>query len=315
MPIVHSAYRPPAYLFNRHLQTVAPFYWVKPDNLLYQTEKLELPDGDFLELDWIRGGHDKLMILIHGLEGNSRSHYVQQMARHFSIRGWEILAIHARSCGREINRLPVLYHGGATHDVQAVVDSAAEKYAQLLLVGFSIGANMVLNYAGRNAVPPNLQAVAAFSVPFDLRSAEQQIDRLVNSLYAQKFLTKLKNKVRKLETCHPGIADVNALDKVTTMQAFTARYATPLCGFESVDDYYRSGNCLDGLANARLPTLVVSAKNDPFLSGECYPVKLARASSHVVLDMPKSGGHAAFPISKLESWMPGRLEKFLKIGS
>ena len=107
MPIVQSTYRPPVYLLNRHLQTVVPFFYVKPDNTLYKTEKFELPDGDFLELDWIHGGNDKLMIMSHGLEGNSRSSYMQQTAIYFSKLGWDILAINTRGCGREINRLPV----------------------------------------------------------------------------------------------------------------------------------------------------------------------------------------------------------------
>ena len=312
MPILKSEYRPLSYLFNRHLQTVAPFFWVKPDNTMYQTEKLELPDGDFLELDWIRGGHNKLMILCHGLEGNSRSHYVQQMAWHFSALGWDILAMNVRGCGREMNRLPVLYHGGSTDDVDAVVSEYSSKYSSVVLVGFSLGANMFLNYAARHTTAPSLKAVATFSVPCDLRRSEQQVDKFIHHFYVQKFLDKLKKKVRKLETRHPGIADVNALDGVKSMQAFTAQFAVPCCGFDSVDDYYSAGSCLNSLAETNLPTLVVNAQNDPFLSGTCYPLDLARTSDYVFLDMPKRGGHSAFPITKTESWMPIRVEEFLR---
>lgn len=311
MPVLHSHYRPPAYLFNGHLQTLAPVFGVKRDNTLYKTEKLELPDGDFLELDWIRGGHDKLMILCHGLEGNSRSHYVQQMAVHFSALGWDILAMHARSCGREMNRLPVLYHGGSTEDVEAVVTKYAEKYSSLVLVGFSLGANMLLNFVARHNIPANLRAIAAFSAPCDLYKSEQQIDRLINRVYAKKFLLKLKNKVRKLEAQHPGIFDINTLDGMTSIQAFTANFTAPFSGFNSLDDFYTAGSCLNALRKICLPALVVNAQNDPFLSDTCYPIDLARTSDYVFLDMPKRGGHTAFPISQTESWMPNRLEKFL----
>lgn len=312
MPIVKSTYRPPVYLFNRHLQTLAPVFSVKPDNTLYQTEKLELPDGDFLEIDWIRGGHDKLMIICHGLEGNSRSHYVQQMARHFSVLGWDILAMHARGCGREMNRLPVLYHGGATDDVEEVVKKYSKNYRSVVLVGFSFGANMLINFTARHTTPPNLLAVAAFSVPCDLQKSEQRIDQWIHRIYAQNFLAKMKKKVRKLETRHPGTIDVNALDGVRSIMAFTAQFAAPYCGFDFVEDYYTSGSCLNSLTETRIPTLVVNAVNDPFLSRTSFPVDLAKTSKYVFLDMPKRGGHTAFPITPSESWMPIRLEEFLR---
>ncbi len=310
MPILKSNYRPPTYLFNGQLQTIAPFFWVKPDRTLYQTEKLELPDGDFTELDWIRAGHDRLMIICHGLEGNSRSHYVQQMAQHFSALKWDILAIHARSCGREINRSPMLYHGGSTSDIEVAVTTYAAKYKSLVLVGFSLGANMLLNYAGRHRTPANLQAIATFSVPCDLQRSEQQIDRWINRVFAQKFLYKMKNKVRKLEAHYPGTFDVDALDEMKSLQSFNANYTAPCSGFTSIDDFYAAGGCLNSLSEIRIPTLLVNAQNDPFLSDSSYPVELAKKSDHIFFDMPRQGGHSAFPITTTESWMPGKVEQF-----
>lgn len=312
MPILQSNYRPPAYLLTGHIQTIAPVFGVKRDNTLYQTEKLELPDGDFLELDWIRNGSSKLMILCHGLEGNSRSHYVQQMAIHFKKLGWDILAMHARSCGREMNRLPVLYHAGATKDVDAVVNEYSNNYRSVVIVGFSLGASMALNYAGRHEVPCNLKAIATFSVPCDLYTSEQKIDRLINRIYARKFLDKLKSKVRKLEMSHPGVFDVNLLDGITSIQAFSTNFTSPFSGFNSPLDFYSSGSCLNSLNKIRIPTLIVNAKNDPFLSKECYPVDVAKKSDNIFLEMPKSGGHTAFPVSTTLSWMPSRVEKFLE---
>lgn len=312
MPILQSNYRPPAYLFNGHLQTIAPFFGVKRDNTLYQTEKLELPDGDFLELDWVRGGNDKLMIICHGLEGNSRSHYVQQTAQYFRAIGWDILAMHARSCGREMNRLPVLYHGGSTSDVDAIVSKYASKYDSLVLVGFSLGGSMVLNFAAKHPIPANLKAIGTFSVPCDLRKSEQQIDRWINRPFSQKFLDKLKNKVRKLEAQHPGIFDLNSLDGMKTIQSFTANFTSPFSGFSSLDDFYEEGSCLNSLKALAIPTLMVNALNDPFLSKSSYPKDIAQNSDYVFLEMPRQGGHTAFPITTTESWMPIRLEAFLR---
>ncbi|GAB2978670.1 alpha/beta fold hydrolase [Mucilaginibacter puniceus] len=312
MPLMQSYYRPPSYLINGHLQTIAPFFGVKVDRTLYQTEKLELEDGDFLELDWIRGGHDKLMIICHGLEGNSRSHYVQQMAQHFSVSGWDILAMHSRSCGREMNRLPVLYHAGFTNDLDVVVNKYAKNYNSVVLVGFSFGANMLLNFAARHTIPTNLRAIATFSVPCDLQKSEQKIDRLINRPFARKFLFKLKNKVRKLDIHHPGIVDITVLDRITSLRDFNANFTAPFFGFQSSDDYYASGSCLDSLRKIAVPTLVVNAQNDPFLSKTSYPKDIANSSDYIFLDMPKRGGHSAFPISTTESWMPNRVENFLR---
>lgn len=312
MPIIQSFYRPPAYLFSGHLQTIAPVLSVKRDNTLYKTEKLELADGDFLEIDWVRGGNDKLMILFHGLEGNSRSHYVQQMAVHFKNIGWDILAMHARSCGREMNRLPKLYHGGSTEDIESVVNEYANKYQSVVLMGFSLGANMALNYAARHETPANLLAIGTFSVPCNLRDSEKKIDRFINRIYKKKFLDKLKNKVRKMIVTHPDKYDISILDDVTTIGGFSANFTSPFSGFTSLDEFYSVGSCLDSLKKITIPTLIVNAQNDPFLSKSCFPVDLAKASENIFLDMPKQGGHTGFPISMTESWMPLRLEQFLK---
>jgi predicted alpha/beta-fold hydrolase len=312
MPIIASKYRPPLYLFSGHLQTIVPALSVKRNNTLYTTEKLDTPDGDFIELDWVKGSHEKLMILCHGLEGNSRSHYVQQMAEHFSGLGWTILAIHARSCGREMNRLPQAYYGGFTKDIDTVMLKYAESYLSIVLVGFSLGGNMALNFVGRNQAPENLHAVIGFSVPCELKTSEQKIDRFSNRIYTQKFLKKLKNKVRKLEACHPGIYDISKLQKITNLQGFSAGFTAPFFGFNSLDNFYKSGSCLDALKNIKIPTLLVNAKNDPFLSDACFPIEVAQQSDHLFLEIPKRGGHAAFPISKTESWMPLRVEEFLR---
>jgi predicted alpha/beta-fold hydrolase len=311
MPILESSYHHPVYLFNRHLQTIIPVFGVKRNNSLYLTEKEELADGDFIELDWIRGENNKLMVLFHGLEGNSRSHYVQQTAEYFSKKGWDILAIHARSCGREMNRLPILYHGGATNEIDEVITKYAKNYDSIVLTGFSLGANMALNYVGKHKTPENLRAITTFSAPLDLRKSEQKIDKLINRVYAKQFLDKLKNKVRKLEVKHPGIFNLASLDRITSIQQFSENFTAPFCGFNTLDDFYNAGGCLNILKEIKIPTLIVNAKNDPFLSDTSYPVELASKSNCIFLETPKSGGHTAFPISKTESWMPNRIETFL----
>lgn len=312
MPLYRSKYRSPVFLFNKHLQTVIPFFYVKPDNTLYQTEKMELPDGDFLELDWIRGGNDKVLVINHGLEGNSRSSYVQQMANHFKKLGWDILAMHTRGCGRELNRLPIMYHGGATEEINHLVNQVSKEYSKVVLAGFSLGANMFINYVAKHETPSNVLALAAFSAPLDLRGSEKKMDKLINHFYAQKFLFKLKKKLRKLGAKHPGTIDLIALDKINSMQEFAKHFAATYSGFGNIDDYYAASSALESLKDIKMPTLLVNAKNDPFLTKASYPTQFAALSPYIHLDIPSNGGHAAFPINKTDSWIPLRLEIFLK---
>lgn len=311
MPIVASKYRPPFYLFSAHLQTIVPALSVKINRTLYTTEKLETPDGDFIELDWIKGNNEKLMVLCHGVEGNSRSHYVQQMAVHFSKLGWTILVIHAKNCGREMNRLPKAYYGGFTTDIETVMLKYTDSYRSMVLVGFSIGGSMALNFAGRNHTPNNLQAVIGFSVPCDLKHSERKLDNFSNRIYSRKMLEKIKNKIRKLEAQHPGTYNLENLDRINSLQEISAEFTAPFFGFKSLDDFYKSSSCLDALMNVQVPTLLVNAKNDPLLTKGCFPVEIAQKSDRFFLEMPKRGGHSAFPISKTESWMPLRVEEFL----
>ncbi len=314
MPVVKSTYRAPWYLRSGHLQTVLPFWLDKPEPELYQTEILELKDGDFLELDWMRSNSSRLMVISHGLEGNSRSYYVKNLAKYFHGKGWDILAWNLRGCGRQMNRLPKSYFAGNTNDLQEVIGHGVESgYRKIVLIGVSIGAVMNLNYAGLKDVPSELKAVVSFSAPCDAMECTKAIDRWNSFPYRKKFLDKLKKKALKIEEIHPGTIDVENIHELSSFGEFNKTITAPLNGFERVDDFYEASSCCKALERVSVPTLLVNALDDPILGPMSFPYDIAKNNDQLSIETPQAGGHAGFLLSKNDgSWMERRTDEFLK---
>lgn len=284
-------YTPPWFLFNKHLETICPslFRSVHTD---YERERIDTPDHDFLDLDWLKRGSKRLIILSHGLEGNSHRAYVKGMARAFAHRGFDALAWNYRGCGEEMNKTLRFYHSGATDDLHLVVNHALEKgYQQMVLLGFSLGGNLTLKYAGERTLYDEIKCVVAFSVPLDLYTSSVQISRPSNWIYSRRFLKSLKKKIRAKAKVMEGI-DTRGLDLVSGLEEFDDRYTGPLHGFANAREYYARCSAINFLHAIQAPTLIVNAKNDPFLSPECYPANLGNAL--VNLETPDRGGHVGF---------------------
>jgi predicted alpha/beta-fold hydrolase len=302
MPLLAaSTYRPTALLANGHLQTIAASTLRRVPEVSYRRERLELPDGDFLDLDWSLVGAKsarQLGIISHGLEGDSSRPYVRGMARALNQAGFDALAWNYRGCGGETNRLLRAYHLGDTDDLAAVISHAASEkaYPEIFLTGFSAGGNVTLKYLGENAarVPAQVQRAAVFSVPTDLKASSVHISRWQNQIYLRRFMNSLRDKMRVKAAHLPGQLDLTALNQLRDFPQFDERYTAPLHGFASADDYYEqaaSGRYLSGI---RIPTLLVNALNDPFLPASCYPREAATASSFFYLEIPAEGGHVGF---------------------
>ncbi|GAB2957940.1 alpha/beta fold hydrolase [Hymenobacter coalescens] len=301
MPLVtDSRYRPPFYLFNGHLQTIVPSLLREVPEVQYQRQRVETPDGDFLDLDWARTEHvtDTLGIISHGLEGDAGRPYVRGMARALNQAGIDALAWNYRSCSGEPNRLLRAYHLGDTDDLHFVVQEALRtgRYRRVFMTGFSAGGNMTLKYLGEDAdrVPAEVERAAVFSVPTDLKAGSEHISRLENRIYLNRFLKTLREKIRRKAELLPGQLSVEGLEELSDFPQFDDRYTAPLHGFKSADEYYErssSGRYLDGI---RLPTLIVNAQNDPFLPPACFPRAAAERSPYVFLETPEAGGHVGF---------------------
>ncbi|MBD2766511.1 alpha/beta fold hydrolase [Hymenobacter sp. BT664] len=302
MPLVaESRYQPPFYLFNGHLQTIVPSLWRTVPGVAYQRERLELPDGDFLNLDWSRRPAmqptDGLAIVSHGLEGDASRPYVRGMVRALNRAGLDALAWNYRSCG-EMNRLLRSYHLGDTDDLDAVLRHALAtgRYQRVYLVGFSAGGNVTLKYLGEDPgrVPTEVRRAAVFSVPTDLQASSVHIARIQNQVYLRRFLKSLRLKVRAKAELLPGQIDLSGIEDLRNFQEFDERYTAPMHGFDSADAYYEYASSGRYLSAIQVPTLLVNAENDPFLPASCFPRDVAANSPFVFLEIPPAGGHVGF---------------------
>lgn len=333
MPLITlSDYRSPAHLWNGHLQTIVPALFRKVE-VPYVRERIETPDDDFLDLDWSFSGvmsyskdekqpitpHSSVLtILSHGLEGDSRRQYLAGMVRHLTANGFDCLAWHYRSCSGEMNRQVRFYHLGETSDLQFVIDYAFQKgYRHINLMGFSAGGNITLKYLGEHGknIHPAIKKAVVFSVPLHLTSASRRLEAWDSQIYNKRFNRTLKRKVFEKAAVMPGVIRTEGLQKVRTLREFDNLFTSRLHGFRDAEDYYQQVSALQFLTGITVPTLIVSAKNDPFLSRECFPEELARQLAHVWMEFPAQGGHCGFtPAGRNREvyWSEQRALRFLK---
>ena len=322
MPLLStSGYRSPWFLPNGHLQTIVPSLLRRAPHLTNEKERLELEDGDFLDLEWHRqkGTHaQRLAIFCHGLEANAGASYVQEVAGSLARQGWDILAWSYRGCSGEMNRLARFYHSGATEDLAAVVEHAIGHHSapQIDLIGFSLGGNLVLKYLGEKSerVSSRLGKAVTFSVPCDLACSAKQLDTVFSrEIYMRRFIKSLAHKVRLKQALFPEQLNSEGLDSIRTFREFDNRYTAPLHGFTDAEDYWRRSSSRPFLNKIRIPAVLVNAENDPFLGPDCYPRDEATESSFFHLEIPRTGGHVGFPGGGSEEpWLAERVLSFLK---
>ncbi|WP_422360430.1 YheT family hydrolase [Reichenbachiella sp.] len=316
MPIIHSSdYQRPKLLFNRHLETIIPGITRKVKNLpSYERIRIDTPDQDFLDLDWYQSDSDKLLILSHGLEGDSHRPYIEGMVKKFHGEGWNVIAWNYRGCSGEMNNTSRFYHSGATQDLKTMVDYALTlDIPNLTLGGFSLGGNLTLKYLGEEKRDPKIKSAFAFSVPIDLKGCCHEIDKPHNFLYCKRFLKSLKVKGKAKNEKIPGSVDVDELMKVENMYQFDNVVTAPLHGFDSADDYYAKCSARNFIEGIEVPTLLVNALNDPFLSESCFDQTKFESSKNVYFEMPKFGGHVGFSSNKNNGtfWSEDRAFRFI----
>lgn len=319
MPVLgDSTYTAPLLFQNGHIQTIYPYFFRTVNRVKYKRKRLNLPDGDFLDLDFSSVGSRKIVILSHGLEGDTDSQYIKGMARKLNQYNYDILAWNMRGCSKEINRLPRFYHAGATDDLKSVVDHVVSlnKYDSISLIGFSLGANLTGKYLGENGknIPSQLEKAILFSVPSDLSCSNIQLHRPINLAYMDMFLKTMKQKIieKNKKTPIDHIVDMKNILKVKDLDDFTKNYTVPLHGFESSEDYFKKSSCKQFLTDIQIPTLIVNAKNDPIIGKSCYPIRECAKNKNLFLEMPESGGHVGFVHFEGEHyWSEIRARNFL----
>ncbi|VCU68552.1 putative hydrolase [Pigmentiphaga humi] len=331
----------PAWLPEGHSQTIYAARWASHHRTSFRRERVDTPDGDFIDFDWTAPGigaraeagpelfaqlRDAAapgpgLVLFHGLEGSSASHYAQAISQYFRARGWTVVVPHFRGCSGEPNRLPRAYHSGDSADVGFMLDTVRQRLPHLHwhAAGVSLGGNALLKHLGEAGSSAGwLTAAAGVSAPLDLMVGGRVLGTgLINRrIYTHMFLRTLKSKTLQKAQRFPGTIDVLRVAHARDLYEFDDAYTAPTHGFRDVDDYWTRASSKPLLVDIAIPTLVLNARNDPFLPGRYLPGPTQAANS-VVLHQPAQGGHAGFPSGRFPgtlNWLPQRLADFFRTG-
>lgn len=315
MPIISTDdYKPPFWLPDGQSQTIFPSIFRKVEGVNYVRERIKTDDGDFLDVDEApsaprrgtlssnlesdftspSGGRGAIVILSHGLEGDSSRQYITGMVKNFNAHGFDCLAWNFRSCSGEINQTKRFYHSGATDDLETIIKYSLSKgYQKIYLVGFSLGGNLTLKYLGEKGqnLYPEIQKAITFSVPLHLSSSSKKI----GWLYTKRFNKSLIKKILEKSQRFPEFQiDTSNIAKIKTLKDFDDAYTSQLHGFIDAEDYYERNSSLYFLDKINIPTLIINAQNDPFLSKKCFPFENIKSMEKVYFQAPEMGGHCGF---------------------
>ena len=289
-----KTYKPGLLFKLGDVNTVYPTFF-RNVKVNYERERLELKDGDFLDIDRIKNGNRKAAVLCHGLEGSSNSNYIRAAASFLSKNGFDITAVNYRSCSGELNRLPRFYHAGATDDLKEIINHIEPEYDEIYLVGYSLGANLVLKYMGVDAgKDKKLKAGVAISCPMDLYDSSFTLNKRRNYVYRMKFILSFRKKIKEKHKMMPDKINIDGIDKMTDFNEMDNRYTAKLGGFKDAEDYYKKESAINFLPDIKVPALIINAKDDPILSSKCYPKHLKKINENLNVLYPKYGGHVGF---------------------
>ncbi|WP_372653221.1 YheT family hydrolase [Halobacteriovorax sp.] len=319
MPLISSStHKSENILRNGHIQTLYPYFFRKIRGVTYSRERILTEDNDFIDIDKSKVGSKKAAILSHGLEGSSDTQYIRGMTKHLNSVGIDVISWNMRSCSGELNWTEKFYHAATITDLDLVIEDTLNNnsYDEVFLLGFSLGAALTTNYLGLKSenVNSRIKRSVVLSAPCDLKSSIAELSRPMNKMYLENFLGTMRNKIlEKHSTIGLSKVDIRDLKKVKTFQDFDNRFTAPLHGFEDANDYYEKASCKNKIQNIKIPTLMINAKNDPFLGDDCYPVHEAKQNNKFFLEIPPSGGHIGFMenFKKGTLWSELRAQQFL----
>jgi uncharacterized protein len=290
-------YFPPLLHRHTHFSTIIPNQLRFNPRVNYVRQTIQTPDLDFLDLDIASVSSPNCILLLHGLEGSSQSAYIRGMTFHLNQARFDVVVLNFRSCSGRKNNLPISYHSGKTDDVELVCYHLIKQYQSLQIIGFSLGANVLLKMAGEwgNKPPANIKSIVAVSVPCDLASSAEKLKQFQNRIYLWRFLSQLKAKAEQKASQFPeSNIDQKALKKTRNFEEFDEVYTAPVHDFDSANDYYSKSSSKQFIESINLPTLIINAKNDSFLTPECNPIEEARSNPFIELWLPTFGGHVGF---------------------
>ncbi len=306
-------YKPSILLRHAHVNTIFTARCRRTPMVESQKVSIETPDGDFFDIEQNRSNRNELVIVLHGLEGDTESQYIRGLCYHLHHHNFDFIAVNHRSCGGQMNRLPTMYHSGFTQDLHFLVEKYADAYKQIHIVGFSLGGNITLKYIsdGYYSLPETVSKVVAVSVPMDLAGSLQEILKLKNKIYDKMFLSTLKKKIVEKHKQFPDHIPIEKMKLVKNLYDIDEFFTGPLHGFKGADDYYEKCSALPLLHNASVKTLIINALDDPFLSPACYPKKDSFTNPNVQLLYPSYGGHVGFFDTHKTCWHESVIIKYL----
>ena len=311
-------YQSPRWLPGGHLQTIYPALWITKPEVAFRRERWETPDDDFIDLDFVDGQPGQpMVVLFHGLEGSSDSHYARALMAALKTRGWWGVIPHFRGCSGELNQAPRFYHSGDAQEIDWVLRRLHQRHhqqyptAHFFAAGVSLGGNALLRWLGESQHQAEIvRAACAISAPLDLAQGGASLSSGINMIYTRMFLKTLKPKCLKKLEQFPGLFDKNRLLEAKNLYEFDNVVTAPLHGYLDTEDYWYRASARHILHDITLPTLVLNAKNDPFLPGQHLP---QHAAPCVTLDYPQHGGHVGFatgtPPGSL-NWLPEKILHF-----
>jgi len=299
MPIINSNYKPLLVFRSGFVSTVFSGLLRRVKGVVQERERITLSDGDFLDLDWsfTKQRSDKLIVVLHGLEGDAQRPYMTGTAKLFNKNGVDAVCVNFRGCSGEQNLKYRSYHSGATEDLNNVVEHiiSTKQYSEIYVKGFSLGGNLLLKYLGeRDAIPIQIKSAIAISVPCDLNGSCLELHAFKNILYHNRFKSHLLNRLKIKLMQHVDYISFKEFKLIKTLKDFDDVYTSRAHGFIDAEDYYSKCSSLQFLHNIKIPTLIINALNDSFLSPECYPYKEAKNNSFLYLETPRYGGHVGF---------------------
>ncbi len=313
---MREAFKPAWWCRGPHLQTLWPFLFRRTSHVELKRERLELPDGDFLDLDWTVNNNGPIVLILHGLEGSSNSKYARGLLNAVHHRGWRGVVIHFRGCSGEPNRLPRSYHSGETGDLAYVADMLRRREPEtpLFAVGFSLGGNVLLKWLGEAGKQTLINAAVAISVPFLLAESAKRLEQGFSQFYQWGLMRSMHSSVaekRKHMKLPLKIEDLSALK---TFRDFDEHVTAPLHGFAGADDYYERSSSRQYLKAIQVPTLIIQSRDDPFMTEAVIP-RDGELSSVVELELYDNGGHVGFVAGTRpwvpEYWLDGRILQYL----
>ncbi len=315
---VLSPFLPAWWLGNPHLQTLWPYLFRSAPALRYQNERLELPDGDFVDLSWTPNTSGPLVAVFHGLEGSIQSPYASAIMAAIHRRGWRGVLMHFRGCSGTPNRLDRGYHSGETGDIEFLIRSLRKRFpgTAIASIGYSLGGNAMLKYLGTSAEPAGVDAAVAVSVPYLLHESAKRLSQGFSQVYQFHLVRSLKQKVRRKFADKPAPFDLARLDSLNTFYQFDDAITAPMHGFAGVDDYYTRSSSRQYLPGIRIPTLLLHAEDDPFMTPLSIPDE-NELPDNVMLELSNRGGHVGFiggriP-GKAEYWLEQRIINYLDL--